>query len=126
MAAFVEAHAAAAKPSAVWGLGYSNGANILASVVFARPALFERAALLHPLIPFEPQVRGSLAGTRLLVTAGRRDPICPPDLTERLLARLRAGGADVTVAWHSGGHEVRPDEIEAARAFFAASQFQGA
>ena len=126
MAAFVEAHAAAAKPPAVWGLGYSNGANILASTVFERPTLFQAAALLHPLIPFEPQVRGSLAGTRLLVTAGQRDPICPPDLTGRLLARLRAGGADVTVAWHAGGHEVRPDEIEAVRAFFGASQFQGA
>ncbi len=126
MAGFIEAHVAAAKPSAVWGLGYSNGANILASVVFARPDLFDAAVLMHPLIPFEPQVKGSLAAKRLLVTAGRHDPICPPVLTDRLLAYLRAGGADVTAAWHEGGHEVRPNEIEAARSFFGASEFQGA
>ena len=125
MAGFIEAHVAAAKPSAVWGLGYSNGANILASVVFARPALFDAAVLMPPLIPFEPDVRGSLAGRRLLVTAGRRDPICPPALTDRLLAYLRAGGADVTVAWHEGGHEVRPNEIEAARTFLGAPQVHG-
>jgi len=119
MVGFVKAHIEEAKPSAVYGLGYSNGANILASVVFAEPTLFDAAALMHPLIPFEPEVKGSLAGRHILVTAGRRDPICPPNLTSRLEAYLRADGADVTVEWHDGGHEVRPNEIEAARRLFA-------
>ncbi|MDX8533662.1 alpha/beta hydrolase [Mesorhizobium sp. VK25A] len=119
MAGFVKAHVEAAKPSAVLGLGYSNGANVLASVVFAEPSLFDAVALMHPLIPFEPQVRGSLAGRHILITAGRRDPICPPNLTSRLEAYLRADGADVTVEWHDGGHEVRPNEIDAARRLFA-------
>ncbi|RTL92543.1 MAG: alpha/beta hydrolase [Hyphomicrobiales bacterium] len=125
MAGFVRAHVEAAKPSAVLGLGYSNGANILASVVFAEPSLFDAVALMHPLIPFEPQVQGSLAGRRILITAGRRDPICPPNLTSRLEAYLRADGADVTVEWHDGGHEVRPNEIEAARRLFAPAPAEG-
>jgi phospholipase/carboxylesterase len=120
MAAFVQAHVEAAKPSAVLGIGYSNGANILASVLFADPDLFDRAALMHPLIPFEPQVKGSLAGKQILITAGRRDPICPPTLTNRLDAHLRATAAAVTLDWHEGGHELRPNEIEAARRLFAA------
>jgi phospholipase/carboxylesterase len=126
MAGFVKAHVEAAKPSAVLGLGYSNGANILASVVFAAPAQFDAAVLMHPLIPFEPEVKGSLIGRRMLLTAGKRDPICPPTLTTRLDAYLRADGADVTVEWHEGGHEVRPNEIEAARRFFAGPQVKGA
>ncbi|WP_192251810.1 alpha/beta hydrolase [Mesorhizobium silamurunense] len=121
IAGFVKAQVEAAKPSAVFGLGYSNGANILASVVFAEPSLFDATALMHPLIPFEPEVKGSLAGRRILITAGRRDPICPPNLTARLEAYLRADGADVTVEWHDGGHEVRPNEIEAARRLFAST-----
>ncbi|TPJ27862.1 alpha/beta hydrolase [Mesorhizobium sp. B2-8-3] len=125
MAGFVKAHVEAAKPSAVFGLGYSNGANILASVVFAEPSLFDATALMHPLIPFEPEVRGSLAGRSILITAGRRDPICPPSLTSRLEAYLRADGADVTVEWHDGGHEVRPNEIEAARRLFALAPAEG-
>jgi phospholipase/carboxylesterase len=32
---------------------------------------------------------------------------------------LRDLGAEVTVEWHEGGHEVRPNEIEAARRFLA-------
>lgn len=125
MAGFVRAHVEAAKPSSVLGLGYSNGANILASVVFAAPDLFDGAVLMHPLIPFEPEVRGSLAGRRVLVTAGRRDPICPPNLTSRLEAYLRADGADVTVEWHDGGHEVQSNEIEAARRFLSAMPAEG-
>jgi phospholipase/carboxylesterase len=117
MAAFVKAHRDSAKPSAVIGLGYSNGANILASAVFAEPELFDAAVLMHPLIPFEPKIDGNLSGKRLLVTAGRRDPICPPSLTSRLEAYLRAAKADVTVAWHEGGHELRANEIEAAKRF---------
>lgn len=119
MAGFIRAHIEAAKPSSVFGLGYSNGANILASVVFAAPAMFDATALMHPLIPFEPEINGSLAGRHILVTSGRRDPICPPNLTTRLEAYLRADGADVKVEWHEGGHEVRPNEIEAARRLFA-------
>ena len=125
MSVFVRAHVEAAKPSAVVGLGYSNGANILASAIFADQALFDAAVLMHPLIPFEPDVKGSLAGRHVLITAGRCDPICPPHLTVRLEAHLRALGADVTVEWHEGGHEIRENEIEAAQRFLEESKRTG-
>lgn len=117
MKAYAEAHVAAAKPSAVYGLGYSNGANILASTLFAAPGLFDAVVLMHPLIPFEPRIDGDLKGRRVLITAGRRDPICPPVYTSRLEAWLRDAGADVILEWHDGAHEVRPNEVEAARRF---------
>lgn len=119
MAGFVSAHAQDAAGSAIVGLGYSNGANILASMLFARPDLFDAAVLMHPLIPFRPRIAGSLSGRRILITAGRRDPICPPDFTARLADDLKGAGAEVDLEWHEGGHEVRPSEIEAARRFFA-------
>ena len=50
MATFVEAHKQAHPTAPVYGFGYSNGANILASVMMARPDLFDRAGLMHPLI----------------------------------------------------------------------------
>ena len=118
MAGFVRAHIEAAKPSVVLGLGYSNGANILASTLFAAPELFDAAVLMHPLIPFQPQIDGDFTGKRILITAGRRDPICPPVITGRLESWLREAKADVTVEWHEGGHELRPTEVEAARRFF--------
>lgn len=119
MAGFVAAHRETAGAPVTIGLGYSNGANILASVLFARPGLFGAAVLMHPLIPFEPADAGPLDPLRVLVTAGRRDPICPPDLTENLVAALRARGAEVDLVWHDGGHDIREGEIMAAQAFLA-------
>ena len=120
MAGFVRAHRDAAQPSSVIGLGYSNGANILASVMFAEPGLFDAAVLMHPLIPFEPRVEGDLAATRVLMTAGQRDPICPAPLTLRLEETLKALKADVETFWHDGGHEIRQGEISATDAFLSA------
>jgi phospholipase/carboxylesterase len=125
MTDFVRAHVAAAKPSVVLGLGYSNGANILASALFADPRLFDASVLMHPLIPFEPEP-SAFDRRRILITAGRRDPICPPQLTTRLLAALQERGADAAVEWHDGGHEIRENEIEATRRFLAAVTNKGA
>jgi phospholipase/carboxylesterase len=120
MAGFVEAHVAETRPTEILGLGYSNGANILASVIFARPALFHRAVLLHPLIPFTPDP--APVTTRILITAGENDPICPPDATRALEAWFRAQGAPVETDWHLGGHGIERPEIEAAARFLAASR----
>jgi phospholipase/carboxylesterase len=122
MAGFVKAHVEASKPSSVIGLGFSNGANILASLLFADPALFDAAILMHPLIPFEPVINGSLVGKRILITAGRRDPICPPELTAQLGDFLAKAGADVTLEWHEGGHDLWQSEIVAAKAFLSAGR----
>lgn len=101
------------------GLGYSNGANILASVAMAEPAIVDRLVLMHPLIPFEPDPQPGLAGRKILVTAGRRDPICPAPQTEKLVAWFEAQGAEVETAWHDGGHEIRQTELDAIAAFLS-------
>ena len=115
MAGFVEAHVAAGRPSEVIGLGYSNGANILASVILERPELFGRAVLMHPLIPWTPEP--APVTTRVLITAGERDPICPPDMTRALEGWFRAEGAPVETYWHPGGHEIERGEIAAVADF---------
>lgn len=119
MAGFVAGHKKRLAPSEVVGLGYSNGANILASVLFERPELIDRAVLLHPLIPWRPDPNPGLAGKQVLITAGRQDPICPPDMTRALAEYLRDQGADVAEVWHDGGHDIRAEEIEAALSFLS-------
>ncbi len=100
-------------------LGYSNGANIIANLLFAYPDLLDGAVLMHPLIPFDPAPQPGLAGRRILVTAGRSDGISPEGLTEKLLAYFEHQNADVTADWHHGGHEVHNSEIAAITAFLA-------
>lgn len=119
MAAFVAARTAAETPAKTIGFGYSNGANILASVGFAKPELFDTAVLLHPFIPFEPAAQPGLNGKRVMITAGKRDPICPPAATQKLADWFTAQGADVTLYWHEGGHEIRQEELLAIRDYLA-------
>jgi phospholipase/carboxylesterase len=117
MAAFIAAHKAAHPGRAIYGLGYSNGANILASVMFKHADLFDRAALLHPLIPWKPEANTGLKDKHILVTAGQRDPICPLPLTESLMAYFKTQNASVVAAFHSGGHEIRQEELLALQGF---------
>lgn len=119
MAAFVRTEVEKLKPSRVLGLGYSNGANILASVQFAAPDLFDATVLMHPLIPFTPP-KADFAGKRVLITAGQRDPIAPASATQTLADYFEAGGAGTQLVWHPGGHELRQEELLAARTFLGA------
>ncbi|MBB3659250.1 phospholipase/carboxylesterase [Rhizobium sp. BK650] len=118
MSGYVQDLAAAHNASTILGLGFSNGANILANVLIEN-GLFDAAALLHPLIPFRPRANPDLVGRRILITAGQRDPISPVALTEALSSYFEGQNAQVQTVWHSGGHDIRPNEIEAIGAFFS-------
>jgi len=119
MAEFIEAEKARTGAGRVVGLGYSNGANILAAVAFARPDLVDDLILMHPLIPWTPEPQPGLSGKRVLITAGKSDPICPAPLTEALTGYLARQGAEVDDVWHPGGHEIRQEELTAMQRFIA-------
>ncbi|WP_042775089.1 alpha/beta hydrolase [Sinorhizobium fredii] len=110
MADFVKTLAAEHEASEIIGLGYSNGANILANVLIEE-GVFDKAVLMHPLIPFRPKDNPALAARKMLITAGERDPICPAPLTQALVDYFKAQKAAVEVEWHSGGHDIRQNEI---------------
>ena len=117
MAAYVKDLTVDHGASQILGLGFSNGANILANVLIEK-GLFDASVLMHPLIPFQPKPNPELAGRRVLITAGQRDPICPVPLTEALAAYFETEKAKVMTEWHAGGHDIRPNEIDAIRTFF--------
>ena len=117
MGEFIAAEQATTGATRVIGLGYSNGANILASVSFQRADILTDLILLHPLIPFDPAPQPGLAGKRILITAGQRDPICPAPQTQKLADYYESQGADVTLHWHPGGHDIATPEIGAIRTF---------
>jgi len=101
----------------VWAIGYSNGANIAASLLFQRPEVLAGAVLLRAMTPFEPKVLPDLAGKRLFLAAGRFDPIVPVEDVENLARLLRESGADVELRFQNAGHDLAREEIEAARAW---------
>ncbi len=96
-------------------VGFSNGANIAGSLLLRKPGVIRAAALLSPMVPFEPKEQPNLGGTRVFIGAGRSDPIVPLAQVDRLAQLLREGGADVSMHLHPGGHTITNDELTAAR-----------
>lgn len=94
-------------------VGYSNGANIAANMLFEE-ALFKQAILLHPMLPRRGVMLPDLSDVRVFIGAGSNDPICPAQETEELSALLKQAGASVDVTWSNYGHQLVMPTIEAA------------
>ena len=106
-------------PGRLFAVGFSNGANIAASLLLLHPELLAGAVLLRAMVPFEPETPPDLSGTPVYLAAGRADQIVPPENTERLAQLLLEAGAEVTLDWQPGGHGIGRAEIEGARHWYA-------
>jgi predicted esterase len=104
----------------VYAVGYSNGANIAAALLLLHPGVLTGAALLHAMVPLEPDSPPNLSGIRVFLSAGQRDPIVPVENSGRLRDLLGGFGAEVSFYSTPGGHELRQAEVDAARDWFAA------
>ena len=94
-----------ARPEQVVAIGFSNGANIAASLLLRRPGVLRGAALLRAMLPYEPERLPDLTGTDVLIAAGEADPYSPPDQVGRLNRDPRCPGASVTTNVEPGaGH----------------------
>jgi predicted esterase len=111
------AHQYGFAPQSVIAVGFSNGANIAASLLLLRPKVLAGAILFRAMVPLEPDVAAVLTGTPVFLSNGRRDPIVPAAQVERLTTLLREAGANVTVAWQPAGHELTQSDITDARAW---------
>ena len=100
-------------------VGFSNGANIAASLLLRRPGLLRRAVLFRAMVPFEPEAPAGLHAAHVLLRAGRNDAIAPVAGAERLEALLRTAGAQVTLAVDDGGHALVPAALRAAKDWMA-------
>jgi phospholipase/carboxylesterase/glyoxalase family protein len=102
-------------PGEVILVGYSNGANIAASLLLAEPAIARAAVLFRAMVPFEPGTLPDRGGTAVYMAAGTVDSMIGTELVERLAEILRATGAEVEVQWKETGHGLLPEECTEAR-----------
>jgi predicted esterase len=99
----------------VVAVGYSNGANIAASMLLLRPEILSAAILFRAMVPLVPDKQPNLSPVRVWIGAGTDDPIIPTSETKRLAEFLRSAGADVTIRHFPAGHELTLDDVESAR-----------
>src|SRR6266516_3029911 len=88
----------------VVGVGYSNGANIAASMLLLRPEILHAAILFRAMVPLVPDNMPDLSSRRVWIGAGDQDPIVPASETQHLAEFLRGAGADVTIRFTKAGH----------------------
>jgi phospholipase/carboxylesterase len=98
----------------VIGVGYSNGANIAASMLLLRPEIMCAAILFRAMVPLIPDKLPDLSSVRVWIGAGDQDPIIPTSESQRLAELLRHAGADVTIRFFNAGHGLTNIEIDTA------------
>ncbi|WP_088102027.1 alpha/beta hydrolase [Halalkalibacter urbisdiaboli] len=103
----------------VVAIGYSNGANIAASLMYHHEQSLKGAILFHAMVPRRGVEIPNLNGTPVFIGAGKRDPLIPENETKELIEDLRKAGSTVTEFWTSGGHELTREEVEKASAWFS-------
>jgi phospholipase/carboxylesterase len=94
-------------------LGFSNGANIAAALLLLHPGTLSAGLLLRAMVPLVPDPLPALQDVRVLIAAGRHDPIASPGQTQGLADLLTRAGADVLVHWSVAGHNLVPDDLQA-------------
>lgn len=100
-------------------LGFSNGANIAASLLLRHPGLLGGAALLRAMVPFADPPAERLPGTPVLILSGAADPIVPTANSRALAAALSSAGAAVTHRTLPLGHGLSQTDVDITRSWIA-------
>jgi|SRR6476661_9812218 len=107
----------------VIAVGYSNGANITASMLLLRPEILSSAILFRAMVPFVPQASPDLSNKYIFMSSGLMDPIVSKQEAERLFSIFKNTGAKISLSWQQSGHELTMEEIQKAKEWLHSSSF---
>lgn len=85
-------------------LGYSNGANVVSSLMLLHPGVIRRAALLRAMPVLNPSPMTDLGGSRVLIIAGAADQTYGP-FAPALVTLFSQRHAEVDARIIASGHE---------------------
>lgn len=99
--------------------GYSNGANIIISLLKEYSFKNINVLLLHPSLGFKDQDLLKQENVKALLTSGKNDPfICESDL-EYLKAQINKSNIKLDFLIHTQGHSIINDEIQYIKKYYA-------
>ena len=102
-------------PKKMIAVGYSNGANIGASILLKRPEVLAGAILFRAMVPFVPDVLPDLSTKSIILLEGLRDPIVSRREAESLMKLFTDARCDVTLKWQDSGHNLTQEDIVLAK-----------
>jgi phospholipase/carboxylesterase len=89
----------------IW-LGYSNGANMISSLMLLHPDVVKNAALLRPMVTIIPENLPTFADVYILMASGTQDSLVPVENTEKLIRLFQHSGAIVELFLNDAGHSL--------------------
>jgi len=96
-------------------VGYSNGANIAASLLLKRPESLAGAILFRAMVPYSPTIMPDLSNKSIILLEGLYDPIVSTAEAQRLLEIFTNAQSNVTLKWQDSGHNLTNEDIIAAK-----------
>ena len=99
----------------VIAVGYSNDANIAASMLLLRPEILSSAILFRAMVPLVPQTLPDLTKKQIFMSSGLYDPIVSRQEADRLFGLFKKAGANISLSWQESGHELTVEEIQKAK-----------
>jgi phospholipase/carboxylesterase len=108
--------------SAPVAVGYSNGANIAAAMLYLTPDALAGAVLLRAMEPLSTKPAASLSGKPVLIVSGAMDPIAVPENAARLASALTSAGAGLQHRIMQSGHELSQNDVTIARSWLESLQ----
>jgi phospholipase/carboxylesterase len=104
-------------------IGYSNGANIAASLLFHYQKALKGAILHHPMVPRKGIELPDLTGKYVFIAAGTNDPICSPMESKELHSILEKANANAELHWENRVHQLTVAEVEAVAKWYRKCPF---
>jgi phospholipase/carboxylesterase len=99
-------------------IGYSNGANIAASILFHYEKAFQKAILFHPMVPIRNLELANLNQTKIFIGSGHYDQMMPQHEVQELTQMFQSANAIVEVFWTDYGHQLSKEEVLAAKSWY--------
>ena len=96
-------------------IGFSNGANIAASILLLRPEVLQGAVLFRAMVPLVPNPLPDLLNKKILLSAGVNDPIVSRMETESLYRLFQKTNANIVLKWQNSSHNLIQEDIVTAR-----------
>ena len=96
-------------------VGFSNGANIAASMLLLRTDLLQGAILFRAMVPLIPNPLPNLSNKKILLAAGLSDPIVSRTETDNLFRLFKKTNANIMLKWQQSSHNLIQEDVLVAR-----------
>jgi phospholipase/carboxylesterase len=99
-------------------VGFSNGANIGASMLLLRPEVLSGAILFRAMVPLELESLPDLSEKHIVLSEGLYDPIVTQQEAKKLFLLLEKSRAKISLSWQKSSHNLTQDDILVAKEWF--------